>query len=259
MDDDFDFMAARDKWSYSKLTAFAACPHEWKRLYVDHAAAEGNFFAEFGSWCHRVLEGYCKKELTARQALSLYKREYDRHVTHDAPFNMWSDLAASYYSRGCEFFSSLDLGLRRSEVLGVERLVEFRLQRYPFVGFVDLILRDRKTGRITIVDHKSGGLKILRSGEVSKTDRARFLDYKRQLYLYSIPVIREFGPVSTLAWNLMKDRTTYRIAWRQDEYDATIAWALATIRRIRSAARFPRNRTNAFYCDNLCSQRNKGC
>ena len=102
------------------------------------------------------------------------------------------------------------------------------------VGFIDLLLRD-KDGNITVLDHKSGSLKMTKNGKISKTSEEHFESYKRQLYLYSIAIINEYGvKPKYLKWNLFKDRNCVQIEFNDKEYEETKEWAIKTIESIEN-------------------------
>ena len=64
------------------------------------------------------------------------------------------------------------------EILGVEEKVEFTINGKDFIGYIDLLVKDKKTNEIIIIDHKSASLKILKNGKISKSDQQHFLEFK---------------------------------------------------------------------------------
>ena len=74
-------------------------------------------------------------------------------------------------------WTNIDLDLARSmRFLGVEMKVEFELFGKKFIGFIDLLVRDKnQRSRSIIIDHKSASIKILKNGNISKSDQATFL------------------------------------------------------------------------------------
>lgn len=215
--------------------------------------------AQFGSLIHKILELYVKGELSLFEISQYYEDHFYEEVTERFPYNKYVDLQQSYYEKGLDYLDNINLILDDYEVLGVEKEVRFKIGKYDFIGFIDLLLRDKNTGNITILDHKSASLKILKNGNVSKTDAEHFKEFKRQLYLYSIPVIEEYGEVSFLEWNLFKEQKFLKIDWNEDEYKETVAWAEDTLRMIENEKDWAPNATNYFYCRNLCGQRENAC
>ena len=126
------------------------------------------------------------------------------------------------------------------------------------VGFIDLLLRD-KDGNITVLDHKSGSLKMTKNGKISKASEEHFESYKRQLYLYSIAIINEYGvKPKYLKWNLFKDRNYVQIEFNDKEFKETKEWAIKTIESIENDENFYPN-PSAYFCQNICDMRNCAC
>lgn len=157
-----------------------------------------------------------------------------------------------------DYLNNIDLDLEKYEVLGVEKKVEFKLFGKQFVGFIDLLVRDKGSGELIIIDHKSASIKILKNGKISKSDQDHFLEFKRQLYLYSLPIIKEYGPVSKLMWNMFKDQKWIEIPWKQEESDEAIKWVKDTLELIEKETEWTPS-PDVYYCRYLCGQRNNAC
>lgn len=241
-------------WSFSRLNSFYGCKLEWKLHYLDCNRSENSFFGQFGSFVHKILEMYAKEELSLFELSMYYQEHFDEEITIPAPYNKHTDLRQSYYEKGLDYLDNIDLILDDYEVLGVEKEVRFTIGGYDFVGYIDLLLRDKNTSEIIILDHKSASIKILKSGKVSKTDQSHFLEFQRQLYLYSKPVIEEYGKVAFLEWNLFKDKNHIRIPWNKDDYEAALKWAEETIKLIGHEVNWEPN-VDWFYCKTLCGQK----
>jgi len=143
-------------------------------------------------------------------------------------------------------------------MIGVEKEIHFTIEDKDFVGYIDLLVKDKETDEIIIIDHKSESIKILKNGSISKTDQKHFLEFKRQLYLYSIPIVKEYGSVSKLKWNMFKDQKWIEIPWKQEEYDEAIQWAKDTLKLIENEFLWLPNQ-DYYYCNYLCGQRNNAC
>lgn len=245
-------------WSFSRLNSFYNCPHEWYEKYIQCQYGEGSFFGEFGSCCHKMLEGYAKGEISIFDISQAYEEEFAKTVVHDAPPNKYVDIKQSYYDKGLDYFDHIDLDLDNYEILGVEKEVRFKIDDKDFVGFIDLLLKEKETGKIIIVDHKSASIKFLKNGNVSKKDKSHVESFRRQLYLYAIPIIEMYGHVDELWWNLFKDRNWMKTPWNQKDQNEAIEWAKDTIKLIENEKDYPPN-PDYYYCWNLCSQRNNAC
>ena len=245
-------------WSFSRLNSFYNCPHEWYEKYIMCQYGENGFFGEFGSCCHTVLEKYAKGEISIFELSQEYEKEFTETVVHDAPHNKYVDIKQSYYDKGLDYFDNIDLDLTNYEILGVEKEVRFKIGDKDFIGFIDLLLKEKETGKIIILDHKSASIKFLKSGKVSKKDQGHVREFIRQLCLYSVAVIEEYGKVDELWWNLFKDRNWLKLQWTQEDYDEAIKWAEDTIKLIENEREYPCN-PDFYYCYHLCSQRNNAC
>lgn len=247
------------QWSFSRLNSYYNCPYEWKLHYLECNKSENGFFGEFGSLMHTILEKYVKGELSLFELNQYYEEHFCEVILHDAPPNKYVDIRESYYEKGLEYLNNIDLDLENYDVLGVERKVDFEIDGKDFVGYIDLLLKDKKTGEIIIVDHKSASIKTLKNGNISKSDQQHFLEFKRQLYLYSIPIIKEYGSVSRLKWNMFKDQKWIEILWKKDEYDEAIQWVKDTLKLIENEQSWLPSSASYYYCNYLCGQRNNAC
>ena len=258
MDEELDFLLGTMQWSFSRLNSFYNCAYEWYLHYMQCNKSENGFFGEFGSLVHKILEKYEKNELSLFDLNSYYEEHFNTDVPHDAPPNKYVDIRQSYYDKGLEYLNNIDLNLDQYEILGVEKRVEFKISGKDFVGYIDLLVRDKDTGEIIIIDHKSASIKILKNGKVSKSDQQHFLDFQRQLYLYSIPILEEYGKVSKLKWNMFKDQKWIEIPWTQEGYDEAIQWAKDTLELIENEKLWLPHQ-DYYYCHYLCGQRNHAC
>ena len=246
-------------WSFSRLNSYYNCPYEFKLHYIECCKSESGFFSEYGSLMHSILEKYAKGELSIFDLNQYYEEHFNEVIVHDAPPNNYVDIRQSYFEKGLEYLDNIDLDFSQYEILGVEKKIEFELFNKHFIGFIDLLLKDKNTEDIIIVDHKSASIKMLKNGSVSKSDKKHFLDFQRQLALYSIPVFKEYGKVSKLRWNMFKDRTWIEIPWSRDIVDEAVKWAGDTIELIENEKDWLPNTSNSYYCRYLCGQRNSAC
>jgi hypothetical protein len=107
-----------------------------------------------------------------------------------------------------------------------------------------------------VIDHKTKSFKYLKNGNISKTDLEHFDGFKKQEYIYSIPLIEKYGRVDYLAWNMIRDNRIIKIPFDDKEYKETIEWYTQTIEKIRNEKLWlPDTRSN-YFCEVLCNQRN---
>lgn len=253
-----EFLLGTMIWSFSRLNSYYNCPYEWQQHYLLCNKGAESSFGQFGSFCHKCLELFANGDLDVFSISQFYEDNYADEVTLPFPPNKHVDIGQSYYEKGLDYFNNIDLNIEDYEVLGVEKEVRFKVEDYDMIGYIDLLLKNKKTGEITILDHKSASIKILKNGNISKTDMAHFEEFKHQLYLYSKAVIEEYGRVDYLEWNLFKDQNNYRIPWKEEEYSKSISWAIDTIHKIEKETEWAPN-PDFYYCRYLCGQRTNGC
>ena len=184
--EELDFLLDTMTWSFSRLNSYYNCTYEWRLHYLECNKSENGFFGEYGSLIHTILEKYAKGELSLFDLNQYYEEHFNEYVPHDAPPNKYVDIRQSYYDKGIEYLNNIDLYLEKYEILGVEKEVNFRIGDKDFVGYIDLLVRDKETNEIVIIDHKSASIKILKNGNISKSDQQHFLEFKRQLYIQSL-------------------------------------------------------------------------
>lgn len=205
---------------------------------------------------HETLEKYFKGELAPYETEDYFAFGFTAGIHYDFPKNKYVDLSDSYYQKGLEYLNNLDFDFDKYEILGVEKRITFEISGIKMTGFIDLLLKDKETGEIIVVDHKSANLKFKKNGEIYKKDAEHYEQFKRQLYIYSKAVIEEFGKVDYLAWNLFKQEEIHKIPFDEDEYEEALSWAINTINQIRQEILFLPNSSNDFYCREICNYRN---
>lgn len=251
-----DFIISTMKWSFSRLNSFSSgCKYEWYQHYIECNHSKSGFFGEYGGFCHKCLEKFIKGELDIFDLSQYYEDNFVTEVSADAPPNKYTDIKQDYYQKGLDYFDNIDLPLDKYEVRGVEKRLDFMIDKYPFIGFIDLFLKDPADGKFILCDHKSSSIKKKRNGEISKSDQQHFLEFKRQQYLYCVPIIEEFGVgcVKELWWNMYKDQEWIKIPFNEEEYQEALSWAINTIHDIeRETEWLPK--PEFFYCCYLCGQ-----
>lgn len=252
--EDNSFILDTMVWSYSRLSSFDNCKYAWKRHYIECEQEENNAFAEAGTLAHSLIERYSKGELDAFDMADEYENSFDDAVPDRFPPNKYVDLRQSYFEKGMKYFESFTGVLPTDyEVLGVEKKVEFEIAGKPFVGYIDLLVRD-EDGSIICVDHKSSSIKLLKTGKPSKSCAEKMLGYQRQLYLYCKALIDDGIKPDFLCWNFFNDGVLYKIPFDETEYNEAIRWAEETIKTIEAETEFE-PRIDFYYCHNLCGYR----
>jgi len=246
------------EWSFSRIKTADSCDFGWYLQYLSGLKKEElapNAYAEFGTVVHNTCEKILKHEIDIFDAVDYYISKFNEIVVTPFPSNAHADLREKAYQSGLDYFSNLLFDFDRYEVLGVEKECHFKVGNYPFVGYIDALYRDKETGEIIIRDHKTTSFKYLKNGSLSKTSLPAFEGYKKQEYLYAIPVIEEYGKVDYLSWNMIRDRKEIKIPFVQEEFEETKEWAIANIQRIYDELLWLPDESNSYFCNVLCSVR----
>ena len=149
---EYSFLIDSMEWSFSRINSFCQCKYEWYLQYIESAVGQNNFYAEFGKFCHTILEKYAKGELSLFELADYFDAHYDEEVP-SMVYHKTADIRQSYRDKAVEYFENIDLDLEKYEILGIEKKCNFTVGGKPFVGYIDLLLRDKKTGGIIILDH----------------------------------------------------------------------------------------------------------
>ena len=243
-------------WSFSRVNSLSQCKYAWYLQYIEENESMPNAYAQFGTICHETLEKYLKEELDMFTVSEYYQEHYADYVTCDFPANKYADLGQKAYESGLEYFNNINFDFDRYEVLGVEQEVYFKVGKYPFHGFIDAIYRDKETGELILRDHKTSSFKYLKDGSVSKTNAQHFLDFKRQEYLYCIPLIEKYGKVDWLTWNMIRDQREIRIPFNQEEFKEAQEWCIKTIEEAEQEILWLPDVSSSYFCNTICNQRN---
>ncbi|MCM1334180.1 MAG: PD-(D/E)XK nuclease family protein [Bacteroides sp.] len=241
---DYSFYIAGMTWSYSRLTTFEDCRYRFLLRYIlREEKSDQKFFASYGTLIHRILAETAKQRIGRREALALYLGEFA-----DLPIDLVSpDVRKKYYEDGKDYLTRLEPP--EEPILSVEQKVKFRIGRYPFVGYIDLVTGTNKA--YTIVDHKT---RILSSKRSKKATRSydEFVRYARQLYLYSIATEALYGvPPQKIRFNCFRNGTSAEEPFIRDRQQEAKRWAESLIEEIVDCRDW-KPTLDWFRCRNLC-------
>lgn len=250
-------LISKMRWSYSRLTSFSQCKYGFYLAYIvkddDLYLNEGNFWAEAGVLVHEILERFFKKEITQQEAAEYFRD----HFWDSICYKVKPELMKKKYEQCLDFFENSDLSwLDSYEVLGVEKEIKLTISGYDFIGYIDLLLRDKRDGRLIILDNKSSEYFFTKSGKVKESARHSFEKYEKQMTLYSRGVYEEYGEYpKELHWLHFMDRGKRSIVqFDLHKYEDAVRWLIDQIHEIENEDDFPAN-YEFFYCKNLCGFR----
>lgn len=238
-------------WSYSRIGSFEMCPYKFFLTYIRKTPGERQFFSDYGSFMHKIIERYLKGELSRRQLAGYYLKNFRQNVIGRAPSK---EIFGRYFNDGLQYFRTIDFPFLSP--LGVEKKVEFFIDKSPFVGVIDCVAED--DDGLVILDNKSRTLKQ-RSVRKKPTKSDEELDhYLRQLYLYSIPAKELYGEYpSKLVFNCFRSRELIVEPFHETAMQEAVDWAKKSIQNIQNNENWEPS-LNYFVCKNLCD-RNREC
>ena len=186
------------KISYSQFAMWDKCPYAWKLNYVDKAETfKGNIYTLFGSAIHETIQAYlvCYYERTIKEAdalplhdiliyrmKELYKESKERYgdefeVDQKEMIEFTNDgfnIIDEFLKRKSSHFKKKD-----TELVGIEMNLNYDLPKdMKFVGYMDVVLHDKKTGRMRIIDIKSSTMGWNKYMKADKNKTNQLLLYK---------------------------------------------------------------------------------
>lgn len=241
----YSYLISQMTWSYSRLRSYEDCPYRFLLTYIYPEEEEPCFYAEYGSFIHRLLAGYYSGHIS-RDALFM---RYISGFFTEIKGRIQSSIKRKFFNQGLECMERIkpcDV-----EILGIENQIEFELDGYPFIGYVDMLLR-KQDGGLILVDHKSHPLKQ-RSKRTRPTKSDKELDeYLRQLYLYSVWVEKHYGKLpEELVFHCYRTGEIVREKFSMPAYEEAKKWALGLIHSLEAADDFP-PQIEFFQCQHIC-------
>lgn len=182
-------------FSASALNAYAECARKWWFRYACAAVEDRGSSASFyGIAFHAALEDFhgvhTRFDEVDSESLGAFLdacvvSAFDRHRSRfEAPveFELQKRRARRTAKR---YLAWLLERARRApfEVVGCETAIDLTLEGHHFVGFVDRIDRDERSGTVTIVDYKTGS--IATSAEEYLDDVRTFREFQLPFYYWA--------------------------------------------------------------------------
>lgn len=208
------------------------CPFQYFQLKKERVEQEDSAFAQNGDLVHRLLDSWAKGYLKPEELAGEYKEMYPGLVTAKWPKMFGKDLGEAAHRRCTEYFENFQ-GFPGYKILNSEQKFTTTLADRKFMGIIDLVLQDEKTGDIVVVDHKSKSYKTF----LPIRDKM----YRQQL-LYSKYLHEQYGKwPDKCAFNLFKsgDRGIEKGKWdekpfTQEDYNEAVEWATKQIEKIEN-------------------------
>ena len=187
------------KISYSQFAKWDKCPYTWKLDYVDKQTTfYGNIYTLFGTALHETIQAYlvCYYERTIKEADNLplkdilqYRMEENYKISkeqHGDDFEVTLEEMKEFFQDGNNI---IDEFLKRknsyfpkknTEMLGIEVGLNYNLHNnLNFVGYMDVVLHNKVTGRVKIIDIKTATMGWNKYMKADKNKTNQLLLYKQ--------------------------------------------------------------------------------
>lgn len=193
--------------------------------------------------CHTLLEEWAKGLLLPFELADVYKSRYNEQVKHYFP-SFPPGIGLAYYQSGLKYFNRFEGFGGQHEIVAVEDRFNVLLDGYKIAGIIDLILRDKETGDLVVICHKSKSVRNMKKS---------FGFAVKQLYLYALGVEARYGkPPSLLRFNLFRDGKYIDEPFSKSAYEDTKQWMVGMISRIKADTEWIATPSD-FHCMHACS------
>lgn len=235
------------EWSYSRITAFEDCPYGWFLKYLNDLPQVKNFYSQYGSFMHHILQQYLAGNILEKELATYYTCNFASNVTMRP---QKSKTYVDYFKDGLDYLSCLRWPPTKK--LGVEREVHFLIGDIPARGFVDL---EELDNGIIITDHKSAKIKPKSSRKKPTLNDVHIDEMFRQLYLYSLAIKQDYGEYpKLLRFNTFRTGEFIEETFDINRLEETTEWATNQIKTITKNEAWTAN-VDYFRCNYLCDMR----
>jgi hypothetical protein len=201
------------KVSFSQYSMWSKCPYSWKLNYLEGKRIyDASINTCFGTAIHFVLQTYIEKLYKesaqiadALDCIKMFKEKFDDEIvkakSQNPKFNFNDDEYTEFYYNGEDILKAfLNTSTRikhfpsnKYEFVGVELPLDAQLRNsVDFIAYVDLILKEKATGKIKIYDFKTSGLGW---NKYQQADPAKY----EQILLYKAFYSKKFNvPLSSI-------------------------------------------------------------
>ena len=170
--------------SFSELTQYRGCGHKHLlEKYLKLAVSPTSIHLLFGSAIHSALEIGVRDKINLEGRINHFKENFTKEMMDKMMDTKdYADIE-NFTQQGEHILRLLSTEkiLEKYDLIGVEmHLYENLFSNFYFKGFIDLILKDKKTGRILIIDYKTSGSEW----DVQKKKKDKIFIAQMRLYKY---------------------------------------------------------------------------
>lgn len=241
-------------WSYSRIKCYQDCPYRWYLQYICELEGTPKFYASYGTFMHKLLEGFYKGELSRDEMVIKFLFGFHENVLGTRP---QASTVKKYIDSGVEYLKNFT-PVQYDTILDVEGQYDFTIRGIPFTGIIDLVCAD-KNG-IFPVDHKSRALKPRSKRKKPTLSDEELDEMLRQMYLYAAAIEQKYGELPyKLCFNCFRTGEFIEEPFNKAAYEAALDWAASSIETIlEHADSFPPI-PEYFACWNICDVSNECC
>lgn len=163
--------------SFSQFSMWSTCPQQYKLSYIDELSTGGsNIHAIFGTAMHETLQEYLEKCLrisksqadkliNLKETLKHKMREQYLKESNNGELEICSkeelveflddgNVLLDWFQKSKNF--NKFFSLKHDELVAIEQPINTKIaDKVNFLGFIDLIIKDRVTGKYKIIDFKT--------------------------------------------------------------------------------------------------------
>jgi hypothetical protein len=245
----YDFILESMRYSNSSLESSEHCKHGFLLQYILSKDQVPNFFGQYGSYVHNVLEKYFKRELAEFELPKYYEKHYKEEIT--APLPPYPpNMGETYYNDGLVSFLNMDFDLDKYDLISIEEYINFEYNGINLVIKPDVILQDMDTGEYILLDIKTHKLKG------NKTDNKSIDGYMRQaqLYTYGIWQVKNIQISKIMIWYFRNQQITETTVDPLKIME-TMNWVDNAVKEIKQEEKWEANlsKSNDYWCEHICS------
>ncbi len=253
--------------SFSEFTKYQECGHRHLiEKYLGLVTDEPSIHLIFGNSIHKAIELGIKELLTVEDRVLTFKKEFYQEMHNQLSGHPDMAYYDEFVLQGEHIirYLSTEAILKKYEIIGVEYvLYEHLFGVFYFKGFIDLIVRDRNTGRYVIIDWKTSG----EPWDVNKKKKNKIFMSQMRFYKYffarknNIPL--DQIDCKYVVLNRLKNKKlpelglgelqTVEIYSDFDDIESSLILIAETIKKIHidnifTKAKLTDNKSNCYFC-----------
>lgn len=232
-------------WSYSRIKTFFDCPYRFFLKYIHGAKERDMFYSNYGKFMHDLINKYISGQISRENMKIEYILNFDRMAKGIKPSEK---TVIRYFEDGINYINNIsDMPFDR---VATEKSYKFKIDGEKFVGVLDFL--GKKNDDLYIVDHKSKIIKPRSKNKNATTSNNCLDEMLMQLYIYSEPVLEEFGRYpKELCFNCFRNGTLVREKFDEDRFYNSKNWVTDSINEIKNCDEF-NPKIDYYKCNYIC-------